>query len=390
MLDCEFQVDANNVSRNLILNSRYKEKPLTSLLVKLASRCNLKCTYCYWFRDESVYSKPKVLTMEAQNALMSKLETHIKKFNLSNFTISFHGGEPLLFNKKRFAGLCAEITELGTKLNCRFNLCLTTNGLLFDSEWISIFEEFHISIALSIDSTAESHDARRIDARGVGSFSRVEKALRQLQSSKVAFQVLSVCDVSQHPQAIFDHLVERLGVKRFDILIPDHTRDDVFPSISGHYQSLFDLWFDVYSQKGVEVRILSNFAKVVMGFQSKSEAIGYGQSKICTLMTDGTLEAHDALRIAGRGHSSSKIDVFENELQDIEEDPLWMEVLDSTRNLPKECESCVFKDACGGGFIANRWSNKNRYNNPSAYCSDLKAILNHVTEKIARTIEVEE
>ena len=32
------------------------EAPIfTFLLVKLASRCNINCTYCYWFRDAEVF-----------------------------------------------------------------------------------------------------------------------------------------------------------------------------------------------------------------------------------------------------------------------------------------------------------------------------------------------
>src|SRR5262245_55456007 len=39
--------------------------PFAFVLVKLASRCNINCTYCYWFRDAEVYNKPAVLTIEA-------------------------------------------------------------------------------------------------------------------------------------------------------------------------------------------------------------------------------------------------------------------------------------------------------------------------------------
>ena len=49
------------------------------LLVKLASRCNIKCTYCYWFRDPAVYKKPPVLTVEAEDAMCRRLEDHIKR-----------------------------------------------------------------------------------------------------------------------------------------------------------------------------------------------------------------------------------------------------------------------------------------------------------------------
>src|SRR3954467_7925515 len=74
------------------------EAPIfTFLLVKLASRCNINCTYCYWFRDAEVYRKPAVLTVEAEDALCRRLEEHIDAFGLDRFLLIFHGGEPLLF-----------------------------------------------------------------------------------------------------------------------------------------------------------------------------------------------------------------------------------------------------------------------------------------------------
>ena len=69
----------------------------TFVLVKLASRCNINCTYCYWFRDPEVYNKPPVLTLEAEDAFCSRLEQHIREFRLDQFLLVFHGGEPLLF-----------------------------------------------------------------------------------------------------------------------------------------------------------------------------------------------------------------------------------------------------------------------------------------------------
>ena len=77
----------------------------TFVLVKLASRCNINCTYCYWFRDAEVYKKPALLTLEAEDAFCLRLEEHIREFKLNNFLLVLHGGEPLLFPKRRFAAL---------------------------------------------------------------------------------------------------------------------------------------------------------------------------------------------------------------------------------------------------------------------------------------------
>ena len=34
-------------------------RAFTFVLIKFASRCNIQCTYCYWFRDAEVYKKPQ-------------------------------------------------------------------------------------------------------------------------------------------------------------------------------------------------------------------------------------------------------------------------------------------------------------------------------------------
>jgi uncharacterized protein len=40
----------------------FQEQPISQLLVKVATRCNIDCSYCYWFRDAAVYEKPKLMS----------------------------------------------------------------------------------------------------------------------------------------------------------------------------------------------------------------------------------------------------------------------------------------------------------------------------------------
>ena len=86
--------------------------PFDFVLVKLASRCNINCTYCYWFRDAEVYNKPAVLTIEAEDAFCQRLEQHIEEFELDHFVLIFHGGEPLLFPKYRFVELQEKLLDI--------------------------------------------------------------------------------------------------------------------------------------------------------------------------------------------------------------------------------------------------------------------------------------
>ena len=93
-------------------------RPFAFVLVKLASRCNINCTYCYWFRDAEVYKKPAVLTGEAEDAFCLRLEEHIREFNLPVFLLVFHGGEPLLFPKRRFDALLKKLRDVEQRTGC--------------------------------------------------------------------------------------------------------------------------------------------------------------------------------------------------------------------------------------------------------------------------------
>ena len=43
-------------------SAAFQDQPITQLLVKVATRCNIDCSYCYWFRDAAVYDKPKLMS----------------------------------------------------------------------------------------------------------------------------------------------------------------------------------------------------------------------------------------------------------------------------------------------------------------------------------------
>src|SRR3954451_3876259 len=89
--------------------SGFQEQPITQLLVKVASRCNIDCSYCYWFRDAAVYNKPKLMSADVLRQLL-QLTNHVaERSSLVDSPIILHGGEPLLWgveNFHRFAEAC--------------------------------------------------------------------------------------------------------------------------------------------------------------------------------------------------------------------------------------------------------------------------------------------
>src|SRR5215469_4218669 len=132
MTSAEIPAAASEAALRRTSASPTAASPFVFVLVKLASRCNIKCTYCYWFRDAQVYAKPAVLTPEAEDTFCLRLEEHIREFNLPFFLLVFHGGEPLLFPKRRFDTFCKKLRAVEERTGCSIIRGVTTNAILVD------------------------------------------------------------------------------------------------------------------------------------------------------------------------------------------------------------------------------------------------------------------
>jgi len=356
--------------------------------VKLATRCNISCRYCYWFRDGSVNDKPPVLTEAAEAALLLRLEEHIRKGRLHDFTILFHGGEPLLFGKARFVGLMDELERVAHATRCSISASITTNGILVDEEWARVFRYYGISVALSIDGPAPIHDANRIDAKGLGTHARVLRGLTHLRQRGLEPAVLAVCDPESDPEGVCEYFVENLGVRRLDIMIPDATHEDTPLPVAPYYRKLFDLWYERYAPQGISIRFVESVVKALLGFSSGIEAVGYGPIQLVTVLTDGALEPLDVLRIAGEGSTHTGYSVLTDDLESVSKSAVWREAYEASIELSDVCMACQYRVPCGGGYLPHRWSDANRFNNPSVYCNDLKQIFGHAWDRISGEIDV--
>src|ERR1700723_3304829 len=149
--------------RHFSSTSPLAQRPFAFVLVKLAARCNIKCTYCYWFRDAEVYNKPAVLTPEAEDTFCLRLEEHIREFELPYFLLVFHGGEPLLFPKRRFDALLQKLRGVEQRTGCVITRGVTTNAILIDEEWIALFKKHDVNVTISLDGPPEINDKYRVD-----------------------------------------------------------------------------------------------------------------------------------------------------------------------------------------------------------------------------------
>jgi uncharacterized protein len=366
----------------------FQQQPISQLLVKVATRCNIDCSYCYWFRDASVYDKPKLMSDDVAHRLLQRIEEHVTRHSLVDLPIILHGGEPLLWgveNFYRFAGACEAISS---RTGCEIPIAVTTNGVLIDNEWLDCFEAHNISVAISLDGPAHIHDIHRRTFQGNGTHAAVERAARMLASRDIGVIALAVCNPAFPPE----HYVEFFagcGISSYDIMIPDATVDETPPSIGSFYKGLFDLWLEANRSKPtVHIRIISDMITALLGNNSPTEGVGHRAVELCTVMTDGSVEAHDVLRIAGDGFTHTKFNIFEHPIDEVRTEPRWKAARDASIDLCEKCRQCKFMNACGGGYLPHRFSRKNGYDNPSVYCDDLYAMFENMQSVLAEHLYV--
>jgi uncharacterized protein len=358
------------------------------LLVKVATRCNIDCSYCYWFRDAAVYDKPKLMSAEVLHQLLQRIEQHVAGYRLLEFPIVLHGGEPLLWGVENFDRFAETCEAISSRTGCEIPIAVTTNGVLIDNEWLDCFVTRNIAVAISLDGPAHIHDLHRRTFQHTGTHAAVERATRMLLSRDISVIALAVCNPSYPPKQYVEFF-HNCGILNFDIMIPDATVDENPPSIASFYKGLFDLWLEANrSRPTVNMRIIGDMITALLGNNSPTEGVGHNPIELCTVMTDGSVEAHDVLRIAGDGSTRTTFNIFEHAIDEVRNEPRWKAARDASINLCEKCRQCKFMNACGGGYLPHRYSRKNGYDNPSVYCDDLYAMFENMQSVLERHLYV--
>ena len=357
---------------------------ISYVLIKLTSRCNYDCKYCYWFQDESVKSLPALISEEVIDAFLAALSRHIQRFHLKEFVCSFHGGEPTLFGCERLSKLIAKLDMVGDREKCNMRYAITTNASLIDDDWIRLILKTKMSVAVSLDGPPEVHDSRRVTIQQKSTWEQTVNGYLSLCRAGVKPAILAVCHPSADPSSVIDHIADDLGAVFCDILIPDADHTSPPPkSVAPFYIGLFDAWYEKYAGRGVEVRIIGDFIRGLLGLETRTDSIGYAPMQTVCLNTNGKLEPHDALRIAGASRVDTECNIISSEISDVYSDKLWSNVRVAATDLCDTCLNCIYKHACGGGHLAHRWSEELKYKNPSIYCDDLKKIFSHIAKCIS-------
>ena len=112
---------------------------IDTVLLKVASRCNIDCSYCYVYQmgDLGWLRQPKTISPQTCIAVGDSLND-LAFGSGHQFAVVLHGGEPLLLGED---GLTFVLTTLRRSLPDTCAISIQTNGTLITTEILDLCED---------------------------------------------------------------------------------------------------------------------------------------------------------------------------------------------------------------------------------------------------------
>jgi uncharacterized protein len=356
------------------------------IVLKLHSRCNLSCRYCYVYEsvDQTWRQRPVVMSPDLVARMAERIGEHVSRHGLGSIDLILHGGEPLLAGHRAVAGALATIraaVPAGTAV--RFSV--QTNGVLLDDAYLDLFHRYAVRVGVSIDGDAAANDRNRRYANGRGSHDRVAAGLGLLtrpEHRDLYAGLLCTIDLRNDPIEVYRAL-RGFDPPALDLLLPhgNWSNPPPRPAGTGTYAdwliAVFDTWY-AEPEETTRIRLFESIISRLLGGPSGTEAIGGDVPGIVTVETDGTYEQSDALKTAAEGLAGTGLDIGAHSLDDV----LGYLAEAAPVRLAAACRACPVGRVCGGGLRAHRYDATTLFDNPSVYCADLLRLITHIGDRV--------
>ncbi|MFF3456965.1 FxsB family cyclophane-forming radical SAM/SPASM peptide maturase [Streptomyces sp. NPDC002730] len=367
-----------------------KAVPFRQFVLKVHSRCNLSCDYCYVYEmaDQAWRNQPRRMSETTVNHAVERIAAHAVTHRLPSLAVILHGGEPLMAGTGFLADL---VRRLRATVPAQVEVSMQTNGVLLTEERLKTLTDIGVKIGVSLDGDARATDRHRRFADGRGSHRHVDRALRLLGQDRFrnAFSGL-LCTVDlEHPPLTTYKALLAYEPPAVDFLLPHGTwvhpppgreADSVGTPYADWLLPIFDRWYD---QQETWVRLFGEVTQSVLGGTPAVEGLGLRPSTVVVVDTDGSIKQLDSLSATYPGAADLGLNVSADSFDTALSHPLTGLRQGGIKSLAAPCRSCAVVRTCGGGLFTHRYHGSTGFINPSVYCPDLLRLISVVRDRVS-------
>jgi uncharacterized protein len=372
----------------------WRPVPLREFVLKIHSRCDLACDYCYMYTmaDQSWRSQPRRMSRVVLDQSAARIAEHVRAHGLPSVKLILHGGEPLLAGPE-FITYAVRSVRAAVGADAQVHVTVQTNGLGLDDRFLDLLHELDVRIGVSLDGDAAGHDLHRRRLNGQGSHGAVAAALRRLAGHPCRDELfgglLCTIDVRNDPVASYEALLD-FGPPMIDLLLPygnwaapPRRRVPGSPDTpdADWLIAVFDRWYGA-PRRETRIRIFSELMRVILGGASGTESIGLSPVTTAVIETNGWIEQSDTLKSAFPGAPRTGLHVSRDSFDAVLRLPAVVARQLGVRALCSTCRDCPVHLVCGGGHYVHRYLPGSGFAAPSVYCPDLFKLISHVREAV--------
>lgn len=372
--------------------------PFRQILLKVASRCNLACDYCYVYEhaDQSWRTRPRIMPEAILRRAAERIGEHAQSHRLASMRVILHGGEPLLAGH-RYLDWVATLLRAAVGSETRVELSVQTNGLLLDEKFLAVFAAHGIRVGVSLDGTPAGHDRHRRQSDRRGSYPQVARALGLLTEERhrqVYGGLLCVVDLEADPVACYEALL-KFAPPQVDLLLPHGSwstppprrfAGDAATPYADWLIAVFNRWYAA-PRRETRIRLFEAILEQLFGGSSTVESLGLAPIDVLSIETDGSLEQADSLKSVATGAAATGLHISTHPLDAAMQHPGILARQRGLSGLVAACRHCPVVRVCGGGLYAHRYRADNGFANPSVYCPDLFRLIRHVENRTSLDLE---
>jgi len=370
----------------------WNSSSLAVIVKPVGSRCNMKCSYCYYL-DKDQFSSHSKQTRMSYDLLEKLIRQTIEANPGPIVSFTWHGGEPTLA-KLEFYQKVVQLQKKYLPKGWQAWNNLQTNGLFLNDEWCRFLKENHFDVGLSIDGDALTHDKNRRDLSGNATFSRIAKSICRLQSYGIQPDLLCTVtsDSEVRPLEVYRSLrdFDTGWIQFIPVIVRDKNGeiDPISATKEGYGQflcTIFDEWI-THDLGKLDVQLFAESARIWAGGQAGVCTMAPTCGRVLIAEEDGSLyscdhfvdEEHRLGNLMNTHLVKAANSAFQKEFG-----------LAKNEKLCKECRNCLWLKLCHGGCLKDRFEDIEKEDLKKYYlCESLKQFFFHAEKPIHRAMEL--